>query len=130
MDVALAGLAKAGPVGHFFDEEYKRENLPFLDEIQDNERFETWEATRSKSPASAAANRAGICSIPIGRIRPSWIRPLQRSCVNSCDAENPKCRQAFTEVVAEHICLFDHDWERQVAQDRPTRRSQRCTRTA
>ena len=49
MDVALAGLAKVGPGGHFFDEDYTRENLPFLDEIQDNERFETWEATGSKS---------------------------------------------------------------------------------
>ncbi|RWP82089.1 MAG: trimethylamine methyltransferase, partial [Mesorhizobium sp.] len=48
MDTALASLAKVGPGGHFFDEDYTRENLPFLDEIQDNERFESWVATGSK----------------------------------------------------------------------------------
>lgn len=44
MDVALEGLAKVGPGGHFFDEDYTREHMPFLDEIQDNERYETWKA--------------------------------------------------------------------------------------
>jgi trimethylamine--corrinoid protein Co-methyltransferase len=48
MDTALEGLAKVGPGGHFFDEDYTRENLPFLDEIQDNERYDTWKATGSK----------------------------------------------------------------------------------
>lgn len=44
MDTALEGLAKVGPGGHFFDEDYTREHLPFLDEIQDNERYDTWKA--------------------------------------------------------------------------------------
>ncbi|WP_282605737.1 trimethylamine methyltransferase family protein [Pelagibius sp. Alg239-R121] len=48
MDVALEGLAKVGPGGHFFNEDYTREHLPFLDEIQDNERYETWRAAGSK----------------------------------------------------------------------------------
>jgi len=42
MDTVLADLAKVGPGGHFFDEDYTRENMPFLDEVQDNERYETW----------------------------------------------------------------------------------------
>lgn len=48
MDVALEGLAKVGPGGHFFDEDYTRDHMPFLDEIQDNERFETWKAAGRK----------------------------------------------------------------------------------
>lgn len=48
LDVALDGLAKVGPGGHFFDEDYTREHMPFLDEIQDNERYETWKAGGSK----------------------------------------------------------------------------------
>lgn len=42
MDVALRDLAKVGPGGHFFDEDYTRNHMPFLDEVQDNERYETW----------------------------------------------------------------------------------------
>ena len=49
IETALDGLAKVGPGGHFFDEDYTRENLPFLDEVQDNERYESWVATGSKS---------------------------------------------------------------------------------
>jgi trimethylamine--corrinoid protein Co-methyltransferase len=49
MDIALEGLEKVGPGGHFFDEDYTREHMPFLDEIQDNERYESWRATGSKS---------------------------------------------------------------------------------
>ena len=49
IDTALEGLAKVGPGGHFFDEDYTRENLPFLDEVQDNERYESWIAGGSKS---------------------------------------------------------------------------------
>ena len=48
MDVALNDLAKVGPGGHFFDEDYTREHLPFLDEVQDNERYETWTHAGSK----------------------------------------------------------------------------------
>ncbi len=48
MDTALEGLAKVGPGGHFFDEDYTREHLPFLDEIQDNERYETWKVAGCK----------------------------------------------------------------------------------
>ena len=49
MDNVLGDLAKIGPGGHFFDEDYTRENLPFLDEVQDNERYESWIATGSKT---------------------------------------------------------------------------------
>lgn len=49
IDIGLEGLRKVGPGGHFFDEDYTRENLPFLDEIQDNERHESWVATGSQS---------------------------------------------------------------------------------
>ncbi|SHI59903.1 trimethylamine---corrinoid protein Co-methyltransferase [Shimia gijangensis] len=49
MDLVLDDLAKIGPGGHFFNEDYTRENLPFLDEVQDNERFESWIATGSKT---------------------------------------------------------------------------------
>ncbi len=49
MGIALAGLAKVGPGGHFFDEDYTREHLPFLDEIQDNERYESWLASGSRT---------------------------------------------------------------------------------
>ncbi|MEB8389399.1 trimethylamine methyltransferase family protein [Rhodobacteraceae bacterium KMM 6894] len=48
IDVALEGLKKVGPGGHFFDEDYTRENMPFLDEIQDNERYETWKFSGCK----------------------------------------------------------------------------------
>ena len=49
IDTALDGLRKVGPGGHFFDEDYTRENMPFLDDVQDNERFESWVATGSQS---------------------------------------------------------------------------------
>ncbi len=49
IDIALDDLAKVGPGGHFFDEDYTRENLPFLDDIQDNERFESWKASGRKT---------------------------------------------------------------------------------
>ncbi len=49
MDLALESLNKVGPGGHFFDEDYTREHMPFLDDLQDNERFESWVATGSKS---------------------------------------------------------------------------------
>lgn len=49
MDVVLADLAKVGPGGHFFDEDYTREHLPFLDEVQDNENYESWAATGAKT---------------------------------------------------------------------------------
>lgn len=49
IDVALDSLAKVGPGGHFFDEDYTRENMPFLDEVQDNERLESWIASGSKT---------------------------------------------------------------------------------
>lgn len=48
-NIALGDLAKIGPGGHFFDEDYTREHMPFLDEVQDNERYESWTATGSKS---------------------------------------------------------------------------------
>lgn len=48
MDVALESLASVGPGGHFFGEDYTLEHLPFLDEIQDNERYDTWTAMGSK----------------------------------------------------------------------------------
>ena len=48
MDIALRDLNKVGPGGHFFDEDYTREHMPFLDEVQDNERFESWVAAGSK----------------------------------------------------------------------------------
>lgn len=48
MDTALRDLGKVGPGGHFFDEDYTREHMPFLDDIQDNERYESWVATGSK----------------------------------------------------------------------------------
>lgn len=49
IDTVLADLAKIGPGGHFFNEDYTRAHMPFLDELQDNERFESWVATGSKS---------------------------------------------------------------------------------
>ena len=49
MEVALDSLAAVGPGGHFFDEDYTRENLPFLDDVQDNERFESWVAGGSRT---------------------------------------------------------------------------------
>ncbi len=49
IEVALGDLAKVGPGGHFFDEDYTRAHMPFLDEVQDNERFETWNAGGSMS---------------------------------------------------------------------------------
>ncbi|MDE0523522.1 MAG: trimethylamine methyltransferase family protein [Boseongicola sp.] len=49
MGTALDGLAKVGPGGHFFDEDYTREHLPFLDEVQDNERYESWVADGSRT---------------------------------------------------------------------------------
>ncbi|MCY4462804.1 MAG: trimethylamine methyltransferase family protein [Albidovulum sp.] len=49
VDTALNDLAKVGPGGHFFDEDYTREHLPFLDEVQDNERYESWVAAGCKS---------------------------------------------------------------------------------
>ncbi|MYF90531.1 MAG: hypothetical protein F4186_15150 [Boseongicola sp. SB0676_bin_33] len=49
METALADLARIGPGGHFFDEDYTRAHMPFLDEVQDNERYETWVAGGSKS---------------------------------------------------------------------------------
>ncbi len=49
MDVAMGSLETVGPGGHFFDEDYTRENLPFLDDVQDNERYESWVATGSRS---------------------------------------------------------------------------------
>ena len=49
MGTAMADLAKVGPGGHFFDEDYTRSHMPFLDELQDNERFETWVATGSRT---------------------------------------------------------------------------------
>jgi len=49
MDIALEGLRKVGPGGHFFAEEYTMDNLPFLDEVQDNERYDSWVADGSKS---------------------------------------------------------------------------------
>ena len=49
MGTALDGLAKVGPGGHFFDEDYTRENLPFLDEVQDNEGYESWVAGGSRT---------------------------------------------------------------------------------
>lgn len=48
IDIALDGLNKVGPGGHFFDEDYTREHLPFLDEVQDNERYETWKFAGSR----------------------------------------------------------------------------------
>lgn len=48
IDIALRDLEKVGPGGHFFDEDYTREHMPFLDDIQDNERFETWKANGCK----------------------------------------------------------------------------------
>jgi trimethylamine--corrinoid protein Co-methyltransferase len=48
MDVALADLAKVGPGGHFFNEDYTREHMPFLDELQDNERYDTWKFSGCK----------------------------------------------------------------------------------
>ncbi len=49
IEIALDGLAKVGPGGHFFDEDYTREHMPFLDDVQNNERYESWEADGSKS---------------------------------------------------------------------------------
>ncbi|MYA89988.1 MAG: trimethylamine methyltransferase [Boseongicola sp. SB0662_bin_57] len=49
MEAALADLARIGPGGHFFDEDYTRAHMPFLDEVQDNERYETWVAGGSKT---------------------------------------------------------------------------------
>ena len=49
IETALDGLRKVGPGGHFFDEDYTRENMPFLDDVQDNERYESWIATGSQS---------------------------------------------------------------------------------
>lgn len=48
IDIALDSLASVGPGGHFFGEEYTLEHLPFLDEVQDNERYDTWKAAGSK----------------------------------------------------------------------------------
>lgn len=48
IDIVLASLAKVGPGGHFFDEDYTRAHLPFLDELQDNERYDAWLATGAK----------------------------------------------------------------------------------
>lgn len=64
MDVALADLAKVGPGGHFFDEDYTREHMPFLDEIQDNERYETWKHTGEKD---ATARGIEWCKKMLGR---------------------------------------------------------------
>ncbi len=49
IDTALDGLRKVGPGGHFFDEDYTRENMPFLDDIQDNERYDSWVAGGSRT---------------------------------------------------------------------------------
>jgi len=49
MDVALEGLHKVGPGGHFFGEEYTMDHLPYLDEVQDNKRYDSWVAEGSKT---------------------------------------------------------------------------------
>ncbi|MBC6404388.1 MAG: trimethylamine methyltransferase family protein [Rhodospirillales bacterium] len=51
IETVLDDLARIGPGGHFFNQDFTREHLPFLDEIQDNERFESWVATGSKTVA-------------------------------------------------------------------------------
>lgn len=56
IDTALDGLVRVGPGGHFFDEDYTREHLPFLDEVQDNERYESWVADGSRSVSERGRN--------------------------------------------------------------------------
>lgn len=48
IDIALESLKNVGPGGHFFGEDYTLQNLPFLDEIQDNERYDSWKEAGSK----------------------------------------------------------------------------------
>lgn len=59
MDLALDSLAKVGPGGHFFDEDYTREHLPFLDEIQENERFDSWVAAGSQDVSTRGREWCG-----------------------------------------------------------------------
>lgn len=92
MDVALAGLAKVGPGGHFFDEDYTREHMPFLDEIQDNERYESWIHTGSKD---ATTRGREWCRTMLGRYdeEPPTLNPAiaeeLRAFVTRREAEIP-----------------------------------------
>jgi trimethylamine--corrinoid protein Co-methyltransferase len=52
MEDQLASLAKVGPGGHFLGEEYTRTHLPFIDEVQDNERYESWVAGGRKDASA------------------------------------------------------------------------------
>lgn len=70
IDTALEGLRKVGPGGHFFDEDYTRENMPFLDDIQDNERYESWIAGGSRSVSDRGRE---WCRTMLGRY--SDVRP-------------------------------------------------------
>lgn len=70
IDTALDGLRKVGPGGHFFDEDYTRENMPFLDDIQDNERYESWIASGSRSVSERGRE---WCRTMLGRY--SDVRP-------------------------------------------------------
>ena len=84
LDVTLQSLAKVGPGGHFFNEDYTRTHLPFIDDIQDNERFETWVAGGSKD-----ATARGI----------EWVkRALERY-----EAEAPKLDPAEAEALRDYV---------------------------
>ena len=47
LDQVLAELKEIGPGGHFLGTDYTRQNMPYLPDLQDNERFDAWVATGS-----------------------------------------------------------------------------------
>lgn len=48
LDAVLEELKAVGPGGHFLGTDYTRQNMPFLPELQDNERLEAWQAAGSR----------------------------------------------------------------------------------
>ena len=90
LDVALDSLAKVGPGGHFFDEDYTRTHLPFTDHIQDNERFETWVAAGAKDATARGTE---------------WIRrALERY-----EAEPPGLDPASAEALADYVARRERE---------------------
>jgi len=48
LDAVLRDLREIGPGGHFLGTDYTREHMPFLPDLQDNERYDAWVATGSR----------------------------------------------------------------------------------
>ena len=90
MDTALDGLARVGPGGHFFDEDYTREHLPFLDEVQDNERYESWVADGSKSVSERGRD---WCRRMLGRYKD----------------EPPRLDESVREALRDYVVRREHE---------------------